>query len=67
MLGVGLRVGTLAVGGLGTVTCLNEGDIMEENGRVCEHETNSVLFSPSRNIFRIFSSAPCADLKTCLL
>ncbi len=50
MSGVGLRVGTLAVGGLGTVTHLNEGDIMKENGRVCERETNSVLFSPSRNI-----------------
>lgn len=29
-------VGTPAVGGLGTVTHLNEGDIMKESGRVCE-------------------------------
>lgn len=33
--GVGWRVGTSAVGGLGTLTHLNEGDIMEQDGRVC--------------------------------
>lgn len=38
--GVGWRVGTPAVGGLGTVTHLNVGDIMKENGRACKRETN---------------------------
>lgn len=45
--GVGWRVGTPAVGGLGTLTHLNEGDIMEERregGCVRERQTNSVLF-----------------------
>lgn len=59
--GVGLRVGTPAVGGLGTVTHLNERDIMKGKGRVCDRETNSVLFSPWRNIFSIFSPAPCTE------
>lgn len=49
--GLGWRAGTLAVGGLGTVTHLNEGDIIENNGRVCQHQTNFALFCPSRNIF----------------
>lgn len=31
---LGWRVGTLAVGGLGIVTHLNEADIMKENGRL---------------------------------
>ena len=48
--GVGLRVGTQAVGGLGTVTHLNERDIMKENGRVCERETISAVLSQEKRL-----------------